>query len=198
MKPHPSTEAAAEVAAWWRLVELCLPSHEACGAATFRPAGAETLGKDWEEWVREIFHPVLRPSLFSLQAAAAAQDVRTLAEVDGRLGFALPGPAAQGSLAAGRRVLFGCVPPQGSRMLERLRSIAGNDGTVGHMATVFSARAHVFHLPSVQMAGAMLLAECVLGAESVGVVLSASRTVEMLQGVAEPLTAAPAVHVIAV
>lgn len=153
---------------------------------------------DWDEWVRSVFHPVLRPALFSLQAAAAAQDLPALVSVDRRLGAALSASAARGSLAAGRKVLFGCVPPQGARMLERLCAVAGSDEEAGHLASVFSVRGHVFHLPSVQSAGAMLLAECVLGAESLGMTLSASRTVAMLQGAAESVPASPVLQVLAV
>ena len=197
MKLPPATGAAAEVAAWWKLVELCLPSHEACGAATFQPAGVETLEADWDEWVRCVFRPVLRPALLSLQAAASTQDIRALLDGERRLGAALSAPAARGSLAAGRKVLSDCRAPLGARMLERL-AVDAHDGAVGHLATVFSVRSHVFHLPSVQVGGAMLLAECVLGAGSVGVTLAASPTVDMLQRAADSMPVAPALQVLAV
>lgn len=198
MKLPPATGAAAEVAAWWRLVELCLPSHEGCGAATFQPAGAETLEADWDEWIRCVFCPVLRPALLSLQAAASAQDFQALLDREKCLGAALSATAARGSLAAGRKVLFDCRAPLGARMIERLGGAAAHDGDVGHLATVFSVRSHAFHLPSVQAGGAMLLAECVLGSGSVGVTLAASRTTDMLQRAADSMSVAPALQVLAV
>lgn len=178
-------QPAAEIAAWWRLVELCLPAHESCGATTFRPGGAESLEEDWDGWCRAVFHPVLRPSVFALLEAAAAQDVPGLVRAELRLGTMLTPDAAEASVAAGRRVLFEYVPPSGARLLERLRAAAGEDPSVGHLATAFCVRAHVFHLPAVQTAGALLLAECVLGAESAGVTLSAPRTAALLQKAAE-------------
>ena len=95
LRPVPVADPAAEIAAWWRLVELCLPTHEKCGALTFAPSGTETLDGDWERWVTDVFLPVLHPALLSLQNAAAAQDnVRLLCE-DAALGAALTADAAQ-------------------------------------------------------------------------------------------------------
>lgn len=196
--PVPVADPAAEIAAWWRLVELCFPSHDGCGALTFAPSGAETLEADWERWVAGIFLPVLHPSLLALQSAAAAQDGVRLISEDASLGTALPQDAALRSLAAGRHLLLSFQPPQGARLLERLREAVAPGGGYGHLATVFAARGNVFHLPFVQVAGALLLAECVLGADAAGVTLPAGRTVALMQGAMDGAAAAPAVQLLAV
>ncbi len=169
--------ATAEITGWWRVVEMCLPAHEAGHAATFRPRGAETLDSDWDAWTATIFVPVLRPSLVSLQRAVAAQNLEALLAADAELGAALPETASRGSLLVGRRALLDFVPPRGAKLLERLRQNAEANDSAGHMATVFAVRTNVFHIPSVQASGALLLAECILGA---GVTLAAERVAGML------------------
>jgi len=198
LRPVPVADPAAEIAAWWRLVELCLPSHDACSALMFAPSGAETLETDWERWVADTFLPVVHPSLLALQNASAVQDGARLVAEDAALGAALPDGAASRSLTAGRHLLLSYQPPQGARLLERLRDVAQSDETFGHLVTVFAARGQVFHLPFVQVAGALLLAECVLGADSVGVTLPADRTVRLMQGAMDSMAAVPAVQLLAV
>jgi hypothetical protein len=191
-------DPAAEIAAWWRVVELCLPSHEECGAVTFMPSGSETLEADWERWLAEIFLPVLHPSLTALQAAAATQDVTRLLAEDAALGAALPVAVGRGSLVAGRHLLLSFDPPQAEKFLERLREAVAAQESAGHLATVFVARGRIFHLPSLQVAGALLLAECILGADAAGVTLPASRTIGMLQKALDRMASLPAVQLLAV
>ena len=187
----------ADLAALWRMVELCVPSHEECGAATFLPRGAETLEADWQDWVATVYSPVLLPSLPGLQQSASGGAFNALLGGDAALGAALPVSAAGRSLAAGRRALLDFCPPQGAKLLERLREAAATNASAGHLATVFAARAHAFHLPSVQCGAAFLLAECVLGASAVGITLSADRTAELL-GTAGRCCAVPVSQPVAV
>lgn len=198
LQPVPLADPAAEIAAWWRLVELCLPSHEECGAITFATAGGESLESDWDLWLTEIFLPVLHPALTSMQSAAADQDAARLLRVDDALGRALPAAAARRSLMAGRHLLLAFQPPQAARLLERLRDAAAADASVGHMPAVFAARGQTFHLPFLQVAGALLLAECVLGADVAGMTLPAPRTIGMLQTALDRMTAPPAAQLLAV
>ena len=100
LQPVPASDPAAEITAWWRLVALCLPSHEECGAITFVPAGGETLEADWDRWVAGVFLPVLHPSLAALQSAAARQDAVAVLAEDAALGAELPADVSGGSLAA--------------------------------------------------------------------------------------------------
>jgi hypothetical protein len=198
LRPVPVADPAAEIAAWWRLVELCLPTHEKCGALTFAPSGTETLEGDWERWVTDVFLPVLHPALLSLQNAAAAQDSIRLFCEDAALGAALTADAAQRSLLSGRHLLLTCQPPQGAKFLERLRETALHRTEAGQLATIFAVRGQVFHLPFVQVAGALVLAECVLGADATGVTLPAARTIDLMQGAMDSVAAVPSVQLLAV
>lgn len=186
----------ADLAPLWRIVELCLPLHGECGAATFAPRGGETLEDDWDEWVDGIYAPILAPALLSLRDFASNARLTSLLGADAALGGTLPADAAQRSLKAGRRVLLDVRPPKGVKLLDQLRGAALNNSESGHLATVFAARAHAFHVPAVQSSAALLLAECVLGASGAGVVLSSGQTAELLAaaGRANP----PAVQLIAV
>ena len=174
--PHEQSDLAA----LWCMVEVCLPAHEDCGAVTFLPRGGETLEADWREWAVSVYAPVVAPALPAIQHLAAKASFTALLGEDAALGAALSSPAAERSLAAGRRALLDFRPPQGAKLLDNLREAAVANAAAGHLATVFAVRAHVFHLPSVQAMAALLLAECVLGAAAVGVTLSAKRTAELL------------------
>lgn len=198
LHPVPVADPAAEIAAWWRLVELCLPTHDKCGALTFAPSGTETLEGDWERWVTDVFLPVLHPALLSLQIAAAAQDGVGLLSEDAALGAALTADAGQRSLLCGRHLLLACQPPQGAKFLERLRETALHRAEAGQLATIFAVRGQVFHLPFVQVAGALVLAECVLGTDAAGVTLPAARTIDLMQGAMDSVAAVPSVQLLAV
>lgn len=177
----PTTEAATQLAAWWSVVELCLPSHRNCRASTFRPAGAETLRADWDVWLETVFRPSIEPALDSLAIAASAGNAAAVLAADAALGRSLPAAERAASLRAGREVLLEYAPPQGARLLERLRAAAGNDSGSGHLATVFAARGQAFHLPAVQLRAALLLAECITGSAGVGITLRTDAAAEMLQ-----------------
>ena len=194
----PVAGPAAEIAAWWRTVELCLPSHEECGAITFAPCGGETLEAEWDRWLTDIFLPVLHPALTALQSAAVTQDAARVRSEDTALGVSLPAAAARASLAAGRHLLLSFQPPQAAKLLERLREAASTDRSCGHLATVFAVRGQTFHLPFLQVAGALLLAECVLGADAAGVTLPAPRTITLVQDALDRVAARPAVQLLAV
>jgi len=188
----------ADLTALWRMVELCLPSHEVCGAVTFLPGGEETLECDWQAWSTETFGPVLRPALLSLQRFAAGVSPSELLGQDAALGEALPESAALRSLAAGRRLLLDFTPPQGAKLLEKLREAAGGNEASGHLATVYAVRAHVFHLPAVQVAASFLLAECVLGAASFGLTLPARRTASLMRSACSAAASGDEVQLLAV
>lgn len=180
-QPASDDNAAAELTAWWRHVELCHPFHETCGAFTFRPSGAETINVDWNDWLHGVFVPVIAPALARLLSAVCSQDLKAVVAADTSLGAALSSDAARSSLAAGRRALAEWTPPRGAKLLESLRTLAGRDESIGHIATVFAVRGNIFHLPGVQLSGAYLLAECVAGAESVGVSLPAAQAADLVR-----------------
>ncbi len=185
--PHEQSDLAA----LWRMVEVCLPAHEECGAITFLPRGGETIEADWQEWAASVYAPVIAPALPAIQHLAASASFISLLGEDAALGAALSAPAAERSLAAGRRALLDFRPPQGAKFLDNLREAAADNAAAGHLATIFAVRAHVFHLPSVQATAALLLAECILGAAAVGLTLSAKRTAELLAAAGSIATPEP-------
>lgn len=171
------------------MAELCLPSHEACGAITFGPRGAETLDEDWRAWLAGTRGQILRGAFLDLHRHASEQSFTALLGADAALGAALPEAAAQASLVEGRRALLGFTPPRGAKLIERLREAVAVNDAAGHLAAVFAVRAQAFHIPAVQAETALVLAECVLGANSVGLTLPAARTADLM---AAALAVAPA------
>ena len=198
LHPVPTADSSAEVAEWWRLVDLCLPSHDDCGAITFTASDAEHIEADWDRWLTGVFLPVLHPSFAALQEAATLQDIDALLAGDRALGAALSAEAARTSLVAGRHLLLSFDPPQGAKLLEKMREAAAMEKSFGHLATVFAVRSRIFHLPFFQAAGALLLAECVLGADAAGLTLPADRSVALLQRALERVSALPAAQLMAV
>ena len=195
----PNADVSTEVASWWRMVELCLPCHEVCGAATFAPTGAGTLEDEWVKWAQESFVTVLRPALFDLQTAADEQSLPGLLGREAALNGALSASFRSRSLACGREALLGQTPPRGAKLLERLRDTAASEDNCGHLATIFALRGRIFHLPFLQVIGAYLLAEAVLGAESTGITLPAERVAAMLNATCVPAsTAEQGAHLVAV
>jgi hypothetical protein len=176
----PEADVSHEVASWWRMAELCLPCHEVCGAATFAPSGVKSLDDEWRQWVEGMYVPVISPALLTLQKATEGPSLAALLDHDSALGAVLVEPARKRSLSCGREVLLGQTPPQGAKLLERLRETAQTKENCGHLATLFAVRGGVFHLPYLQLAGAYVLAEAVLGADSVGLTLPADRVAVML------------------
>jgi hypothetical protein len=140
---------------------------------------------------------VLRPSINAIQEAAARQDFPDLLRRDALLGESLPPNAARESLVVGRRALLDFTPPHGAKLLERLGHFAAENPAAGQFATVFAVRAHVFHLPGVQVALALLLAECILGAGSIGITLPALQVSELMELALRQLSAAPSLQVVA-
>lgn len=197
VRPDCRLEATAQIAEWWRVVEICLPSHANAGAATFCPSGAESLDAAWEAWVEQACAPVLMPFFMPLYAAAA-QSLGALLAADAEAGAALPEEMARRSRMMGRSVLLDFLPPRGAKMLERLRPAAEADESRGHLITVFAARAHAFHIPALEAFGAFLLMECVLGAGAVGVTLPAARIAEMISRARVASSSAPACNLVAV
>ena len=162
------------------MAELCLPSHEECGAITFRPRGQETLEEDWNGWLLGTRTQILRDAFLALHKHASEQSFASVLAADAALGAALPEFAAQASLAEGRRALLGFTPPRGAKLIERLREAAASNEAAGHLATVFAVRAQAFHIPAVQAETGLVLAECILGAGSVGLTLTAARSADLM------------------
>lgn len=190
------SEASAQIAHWWRVVEICLPSHAHAGPASFLPSGAERVDEDWDFWAEQFGAPIFAPSFASLYAAAVSTG--ELLVVDAAMGAALPEEMARRSLMLGRSVLSDFLPPRGMKILERLSRAADTDSSQGHLITVFAVRAHGFHIPAIEAFGAFLLMECVLGASAVGVTLPASRIAEMLRRARAASRVAPACKPVAI
>ena len=140
-------------------------------------------------WLAGMRAQVLRDAFLGLHRCASEQSFAALLGADAALGAALPEFAARASLLEGRRSLLAFTPPRGAKLVERLRDTAVSNEAAGHLATVFAARAQAFHIPAVQAETALVLAECILGAASVGLTLPAARTADLM---ASAFSVAPA------
>ena len=178
--PRQDEARFADLTDLWRITELCLPSHEACGVITFFPRGQETLDEDWRVWLAGTRAQILRGAFLDLHRHASEQSFAALLGADAALGAALPEAATQASLVEGRRALLGFTPPRGAKLIERFRDAASANEAAGHLATIFAVRAQAFHIPAVQAETALVLAECILGANSVGLTLPALRTADLM------------------
>lgn len=180
------------------MVELCLPGHTQCGAATFCPTGWKTLEKEWDEWVEEIYLPTLACDLSFCYTLCALNEIGDYLNSDVMCGCMLEGAVGERSIAVGRRTLIDYLPPRGAKMLGQYRRMALNDTQRGHMVLVLLMRGFIFHLPVLEISIALLLAESVLGARSIGVTLPAEQLMDMIRRVREPTFKALAVEIAAV
>jgi hypothetical protein len=141
-------EMRAEI---FRLVRLCAPNLASLGTITFE--GEASNERQRRHWVESVFVPVLAPAI---QTAwwAGKSGFREMAAADAAIDTKLVGPLAKTSRAAGRQIAACLHAPIGEVGLERFLSAILRGETPGHMATVFAARASVFHFPrDVMLAG---------------------------------------------
>ncbi|MEZ5304842.1 MAG: hypothetical protein R3F11_29965 [Verrucomicrobiales bacterium] len=129
------------------------------GPITFRPDPRADYAAAWQRWAEGPLRAALAPHLAKSLALAARGHHRELAAADLRLGDRLSFAAAEGSRAAGARLI---AEGEGALYLyevSRLKEAAAAGAAAGHFATVFAARAAAFHIAQIPACIAYLHAE---------------------------------------
>ena len=138
----------------FRAARMCAPCMDRLGVMTYQ---ASPLNEPQRAgWCASVLLNHLIPAISSAHLAASNFGFRELLAVDARLDSGLAGPTARDSRSAGRLVATDFHPPSAERALKRYCSAVESGKSSGHLVTVLSARAAVFHIPP-QMAVAALV-----------------------------------------
>ena len=138
----------------FRAARMCAPCMDRLGALTYQASPLNQRLRN--QWCESVLLGHLVPALASAHLATSNFGLRELLEVDVRLDAVLAGPVAGSSRSAGRIVAMDLRPPAAERSLKRYFSAVESGDSSGHLTTVLSARAAVFHIPP-QMAVAALV-----------------------------------------
>jgi hypothetical protein len=156
MKPAGDQTLLEMRAEIFRLVRLCAPDLATLGTITFD--GDAENEQQRRQWRDSVFVPVLVPAMAGAWLAGK-QGYREMVAADAALDAKLAGPLAKKSRAAGRLIAASMHAPTGEHGLEKfLRAITCGDSP-GHMATVFAARASIFHFPKDIVAAGLVFSE---------------------------------------
>lgn len=140
----------------FRLVRLCAPDLASLGVITFE--GQAENKSQRRQWRDAVFLPVLVPAVGEAWAAAK-RGFREMAAADAALNAKLAGPLARNSRAAGRLIAASLHAPAGEHGLDKFLRAIGSGGSPGNMATVFAARASIFHFPKDIILAGLVFAE---------------------------------------
>lgn len=129
----------------FRAARMCAPCMDRLGVLTYQASPLDASKR--ARWCASVLLNHLIPAISSAHLATSNLGSRELLAVDSRLDTALAGPTARDSRAAGRLVALDFRPPTAERTLKRYLESVESGKTSGHIATVLSARAAVFHIP---------------------------------------------------
>jgi len=129
----------------FRAARLCAPCMDRLGVLTFEGSPLQESARAL--WCDSVLVKHLLPSLTAAHQATSTRGFRELLEIDAQLDACLSGPTARRSRAAGRMVALDFRPPACERALARYCAAQESGESSGHLTTILSARAAVFHIP---------------------------------------------------
>lgn len=141
----------------FRAAKMCAPCMDRLGTLTFDASPLNRTMRDL--WCGSVLAKHLLPAISAAHLATTSRGARELLEIDAILDSNLAGPAARRSKAAGRMVAADFRPPAAERSLSRYFGLLGSVESSGHLATVLSARAAVFHIPPRMALAALVFLE---------------------------------------
>ena len=127
-----------------------LGAADATGPGTFFPperAGGLDFEAAFEDWRTTLFLPWLGPRFIAVHLAAARMESERILEIDREIDTHLSPPARQRSLEAARPFLEGRTEIRSQPQWVKFLQAAEREQTPGHLPTIFSLQAALFHLP---------------------------------------------------
>jgi hypothetical protein len=122
----------------------CHPFWERGGRLTF--PGGRNPDQAWQDWIAQRWQPTLQPALQDALLHARHGAFRELCHNDHLLDQQLPADMGRRSIREARLLWQSLRPPQGERLLEKMRHAIVQASTPGHFLPLFAARAAAFHL----------------------------------------------------
>ena len=154
LAPSNDDPVRAEI---FRAARMCAPCMDRLGTLTFAASPLNETLRD--QWCRSVLVNHLMPAISAAHVATCNLGLRELLEIDARLDSGLAGPTARDSRAAGRLVAMDFHPPAAERALQRYCEAVETGKSSGHLATVLSARAAVFHISPQMTVSALVFLE---------------------------------------
>jgi len=141
----------------FRAARMCAPCMDRLGVMTYRASPLNEALR--ARWCGSVLVNHLVPAISATHLATSNFGFRELLAVDTRLDSALAGPTARDSRTAGRLVASDFRPPAAERALKHYFAAVESGESSGHIATVLSARAAVFHIPPQMAVSALVFLE---------------------------------------
>lgn len=141
----------------FRAARMCAPCMDRLGVLTFKASPLNEALRN--QWCESVLLSHLVPAVTAAHLATADFGSRELLAVDTRLDSLLAGPMAGSSRSAGRIVAMDFRPPAAERALKRYFAAVEAGESSGHLTTVLSARAAVFHIPPRMTVAALVFLE---------------------------------------
>ncbi len=142
LDPSQAYPIRAEI---FRVARLCAPCMDRMGMLTFTGSPLNETARSL--WCDSVLIKHLAPSISAAYVATTSRGFRELMAVDALLDTTLSGPTARRSRAAGRMVALDFRAPASERALARYCAALEAGEATGHLSTILSARAAVFHIP---------------------------------------------------
>ena len=143
------------------VVRRCNPNLGALRAISWQVAGpVET---SWQQWLVEIFEPLLLPHLRRVIDLSAKQSSKEIILLDLELDRNLEPWARDRSLEAGIRFL-GQNALRAERLMAKLQEAIDSGLAYGHFATLYAVRCGSFSIPARTAILSYVLQELVVGA----------------------------------
>jgi len=141
----------------FRAARMCAPCMDRLGVLTYQTSPLNEALRN--QWCEAVLLSHLVPAVSAAHLAIANFGLRELLEIDSRLDSVLAGPMAGSSRSSGRIVAGDLRPPAAERVLKRYLSAVESGDSSGHLTTVLSARAAVFHIPPRMTVAALVFLE---------------------------------------
>jgi len=127
-----------------KVVQRCNPDFDPARAISWQVESP--VADSWQQWMKDLFEPVLLPHLSRVLDFAARQSAREIILLDAELHGSLGPWPRQHSMEAGRLLLQQSTP-RGERLMARLQEAIHTGTAFGHFATLYGVRCGAFSIP---------------------------------------------------
>ena len=127
-----------------KVVQRCNPDFDPARAISWQVESP--VADSWQQWMKDLFEPVLLPHLSRVLDFAARQSAREIILLDAELHGSLGPWPRQHSMEAGRLLLQQSTP-RGERLMARLQEAIQTGTAFGHFATLYGVRCGAFSIP---------------------------------------------------
>jgi hypothetical protein len=127
-----------------KIVLRCNPDFDSARAISWQVE--VPVADSWQNWIKDLFEPLLLPHLLRVLDLSARQSAREIILLDVELNGSMKPWPRQRSIDAGRLLLQQSTP-RGDRLMARLQEAIQAGVAFGHFATLYGVRCGAFSIP---------------------------------------------------